>query len=295
MNLLAAILITAAAGSACGETCGICAPPPRYDLTIVEGDSGTGGVSVDMSPTGMAGVGFVLDARRSGLTALPHLNITGDDAWKQFPGKRVWGVVPVGVGTKPTNTDGAFEVTATGGGLAPFTFHLVIGSLVQPGPVKAGDVIVQQWNAGCGEREPKPLGAPDFQLIQDTHVSVLQSIQFAFKRRAYRVLLAGRVPPPIPPADINVPDLGPCLPSDFPRYSTVQTQRATSNTRFTLQTNSPQDLVFGFYKVNLDELDWRIESTAGWTIKFTRRSNFGIKGTVSVDSNGDVQVEFPVG
>ncbi|MEA2643196.1 MAG: hypothetical protein QOG08_222 [Chloroflexota bacterium] len=158
------------------------APPALYDLVLTEADSGKVGVS------GGRGVAFLLDARRDSLVTSPALVVKRiDDPLKQFPGKHAFAL--------PADQYGIFDVTAIGAGIAPFTFHVVIGLTL---PIRwphvsvlhRGDLVVQELLD-----EPPPLRSPTFNLVQDavaigTEGQLLGSSP-TFRRRAYRAAQLG--------------------------------------------------------------------------------------------------------
>jgi hypothetical protein len=274
-----------------GERCtgANCALPPRFDLVVTESDSGGAGISTGA----WSGVAFVLDSRRHQMATTPRLAVPqSGDSYRQFPGKSLFIVYPT--------RSGVFDVTATGGGMAAFTFHLVVGVSYPPWfsvVVHVGDIVVQEWGGGCGDGPPPALAAPAFALIQDesaVSTSVVRaSLQFAFKRRAYRVLQLTGWPAP-PSATPYAP--GVCLPASFPRYPLMQYSGAVSATcSWDIAANDAQAPVLAFYKSQLDQGDWRIVSLDGSTIAFRLRDNYGFRGVVTVYSNGIVHVYVAAG
>ena len=156
--------------------------PVRYDLVLSEADSGKAGIS-----TGQ-GVAFLLDGRRDRLVTSPELAVKSvDDPSKSFPGKHAFSL--------PAGPHGVFDVIATGAGLPPFTFHLVIGLLLPTHwphvtVVHRGDLVVQELLD-----EPPPLRSPTFDLVQDAvaigTAGQLPAGSSTFKRRAYRAVQLG--------------------------------------------------------------------------------------------------------
>jgi hypothetical protein len=178
---------------ACGQR-GVCrecaqyAPPPpsTYDLILTEAASGAAGIS-----TGQ-GVAFMLDARRDHLITSPVRTGISLDYSTLIAGKRVFTLVG--------GQYGVFEVTATGPGMAPFTFHITIGRrlpfLPRATVLRPGDLIVQEYPISMGPSyESTALGEPGFQLVQDV-VSLgaageLLKSSPAPARRAYRAVQPG--------------------------------------------------------------------------------------------------------
>jgi hypothetical protein len=166
-----------------------CVRPPgpvyasTYDLVLSESDSGSAGVS-----TG-EGVAFVLDRRRNHLWTSPRLDFKTDDAANQFRGKHLFAL--------PPGKWGVFDVTATGAGMAPFTYHLVVGVLAPRSywsplsVLHVGDIVVQQWGGGggCVSEPPQALVTPTFELLQSGVLA--PSLQFGLTRRAYRAVRLG--------------------------------------------------------------------------------------------------------
>jgi hypothetical protein len=186
MAAIAASVVTSACGERCGATGAMCAAPPSYDLVLTEADSGKAGVSLDR------GVAFLLDGHRDRLFTSPASTVmTVDDPFKQFPNRHAFAIVTAHVGV--------FEVTATGSGLASFTFHLVVGRRLSPqsgypgiNVLKRGDLVVQEYPLAYA---PLPLRSPTFELVQDA-VTVgteggLLSDAPAPTRRAYRAVQLG--------------------------------------------------------------------------------------------------------
>jgi hypothetical protein len=251
---------------------------------LTESDSGGSGISA-----GPFGTGFALDSRRDHVATSPKIDVRlAHDIYRQFPGMLLF--------VFPSGPSGVFDVTATGEGMAPFTFHLVVGILL-PYPayssvaVKVGDIVAQQWDVGCGEAPPPPLTAPVFELVQDesavSTTVVPATLQFTFNRRAYRVLqLTGW---PVPSATPYV--FGPCLPVGFPRYPLMTFPGSKSPTcTWDIPSNDSETHVFAFYETQLNQGDWRITSQEGSTITFREQMNYAFGGTVTVDSSGNVHV-----
>ena len=168
----------------CWPECAQYAPPPpaQYDLILTEADSGGVGVS-----TG-TGVAFLLDNRRDSLITSPALDVRPvSDLSTRHLSQRVFAIPPFQYGV--------FDVTASGVGMAPFTFHLTIGRLL-PFPHRAtvlhrGDLVVQEGGVSLGPNyQSTALAGPTFQLAQDV-VAVgaageLLKNKPAPARRAYR-------------------------------------------------------------------------------------------------------------
>jgi hypothetical protein len=194
ISLVLASIVASALAVACGgggqcfgesNGCGpqvYQAPPPVYDLVLTEADSGLVGVS------GGGGVAFMLDGRRDSLITSPALVVKRiDDPQKQFPGKQAFAL--------PADQYGVFDVTATGAGLAAFTFHVVIGRTL---PIRwphvtvlhRGDLVVQELLDN-----PPPLRSPTFDLVQDAvaigTAGQLPGVSPTFPRRAYRAAELG--------------------------------------------------------------------------------------------------------
>ncbi len=273
-----------------GERCpaASCSQPPRFDLVVTESDSGGAGISTGA----WSGVAFVLDSRRHQLATTPRLAVPqSGDSYRQFPGKSLFIVYP--------NASGVFDIAATGGGMAAFTFHLVVGVGYPPWftvHVHVGDIVVQDWNAACGDGPPPALTTPAFELVQGeflvTGTLVPASLQFNFKRRAYRVLqLTGW---PAPPSETPyVPAR--CLPTGFPRYPLMTYPGGKSPTcTWDIPANDSGENVFKFYKAQLNQGEWRIVSIEGSTITFTDHLNYIFGGTVTVNSSGNVHVTVGV-
>jgi hypothetical protein len=278
------------AAAACTQHCpeaGACAMPPRFDLVVTEADSGGAGIS-----TGdFSGVAFVLDRRRDRLATTPSLAvIQSGDSYRQFPGTSLFIFSP--------KTSGVFDLTATGGGMAPFTVRLVVG-VVLPSPayssvaVNPGDVVVQEWNEACGDPPPPALAAPAFELVQGefsvTRTLVPASLQFTFKRRAYRVLsLTGW---PVPSA---TPYAGICVPDGFPRYPSMMSPGGESRTcSWDIPTNDSEEHVLAFYKTLLNQGAWRIVSVDGSIISF--RADYRPGGVLTVYPDGHVHLYVAAG
>jgi hypothetical protein len=291
-NLKIALLLVSALGVFAAASCihencagATCAAPARFNLVLTESDSGGAGISTGE----LSGVAFALDSGREHVTTSPSLAVKmADDTYRQFPDKRLF--------VFPPGRTGVFEITATGGSMAAFTFHLVVGVLL-PWPayssvnVRVGDIVVQQWGGGCGDGPPPALAAPAFDLIEDASPGsttlVPASLQFALKRRAYRVVqLTGW---PVPSATPYV--FAKCLPVGFPRYPLMTYPGGKSPTcSWDVPSNDSEEHVFTFYKAQLNQGEWRIASIEGSTITFTERLNYGFGGTVTVDSTGTVHV-----
>jgi hypothetical protein len=170
---------------ACGEHCGnpgaTCSTAPFYDLVLTEADSGKAGITLG------GGVAFLLDGRRDRLVTSPVVTVHPlGDPLKQFPGMHAFAIYG--------GLAGVFDVTATGPGLAPFTFHLVAGGLLQTGftVLKPGALVVQEYPPAA---QPTDLRSPTFELVQDA-VAVgfkggLLSQTPAPTRRAYRAAQPG--------------------------------------------------------------------------------------------------------
>lgn len=289
--LLVSALAVFAAASCTHENCAgaMCAGPARFNLVLTESESGGAGIS-----TGdLEGVAFALDSRREHVMASPSLAVKmAGDPFRLFPGKRLF--------VFPPGRTGVFDITATGGSMAAFTFRLVVGVLV-PWPayssvlVRVGDIVVQQWGGGCDDGPPPALTAPAFHLIQDesaVSTSVVPpSLQFAFERRAYRVVQLIDWP-----VMQSRPYVGPCLPAGFPRYPLMQSAGGESATcSWDIAADDSQAQVLAFYKSQLDQGDWRIVSVNGSTIAFRLRDNYGFRGVVTVYSNGIVHVYLAAG
>jgi hypothetical protein len=285
------------AAAACAQHCpgaGACALPPRFDLVVTESDSGGAGIS-----TGdFSGVAFVLDSRRNKLVTSPPLAVTRDrDPYKQFPGRSLFIFYPAELlNGRWVGLTGVFDVTATGGGMAPFTFHLVVGVALQSPSyssvaVNPGDLVVQEWNEACGDPPPPGLAAPAFELVQGefsvTRTLVPASLQFTFKRRAYRVLqLTGW---PVPSAR---PYAGICVPDGFPRYpSMVSAGGASGTCSRDIATNDSEEHVLAFYKTQLNQGAWRIVSVDGSIISFRYAPN----SVLTMYPDGHVLTVYPDG
>ena len=184
MLLLAAFVVsflTFACGEPCGNSGATCKAAPFYDLVLTEADSGKAGITLG------GGVAFLLDGRRDGLVTSPVVAVHPiDDSLKQFPGMHAFAIYG--------GLTGVFDVTATGSGLAPFTFHLVAGALLQSGfaVVKPGALVVQEYPVAA---QPADLRSPTFELVQDA-VAIgfkggLLSHTPAPTRRAYRAAQPG--------------------------------------------------------------------------------------------------------
>lgn len=285
-----------AAASCDGERCSAanCALPPRFDLVVSESESGGAGIS-----TGdFSGVAFVLDSRRNKLVTSPPLAVTRDrDPYKQFPGRSLFIFYPAELlNGRWVDRTGLFDVTATGGGMAPFTFHLVVGvALWSPSyssvAVNPGDLVVQEWNEACGDPTPPALAAPAFELVQGefsvTRTLVPASLQFTFKRRAYRVLqLTGW---PVPSAR---PYAGICVPEGFPRYPSMVSAGGESGTcSRDIATNDSEEHVLAFYKTQLNQGAWRIVSVNGSIISF----RYAPDGVLTMYPDGHELTVYPDG
>jgi hypothetical protein len=281
------------AAAACTQHCpgaGACAMPPRFDLVVTEADSGGAGISTAESDY----VAFVLDSRRDQLATTPRQVVTkSGDSYGQFPGQSLFIFYP--------RTSGVFDITATGGGMAPFTFHLIVGVL-RPYPASSsvllnvGDIVVEQWNAACGDGPPPALNAPAaFDLIQDQYAvsttTVPAILQFTLKRRAYRVLqqLTGWPVPTATPFSAGI-----CLPTGFPRYPLMQSMGGVSATcTWEMAANDSQAAVLAFYKSLLNQGGWHVDSATGSTIAFTQR--YAFRGSLTVSSDGVVHVHVAAG
>ena len=267
----------------------MCAGAPSYDLIYTEADSGSIGISVGETAA------FVLDPRRDHLTASPGLRVRADHLWNQIPGKHVWAVDVIDRGNKTpfySGPGGVFTITATGSGLAPFSFELIYGQLddgTSMSRIDTGEIVVQEWGGGCGTKPPKSLTAPDFSLVQDASPSSLQKTQFAWMRRAYR---AQRLTQLQLTGEHDYAD-GPCLPHDFPRYPSMQSTGGQSRTcTWDIDTNGQPDNVLSFYKSQLNVVSWRVISVDGSTIAFRRQDNDGYRGVVIVMPGGSVHISF---
>jgi hypothetical protein len=273
-----------------GERCPAanCSLPPRFDLVVTESDSGEAGISIGA----WSGIAFVLDRRRDQLaTTAPRLAVTqSGDIYRQFPGNSLFIFYP--------RTSGVFDVTATGGGLALFTFHLVVGYLLpytghSSVAVNPGDVVVQEWNEACGDPPPPALAAPAFELVQGefsvTRTLVPASLQFTFKRRAYRALsLTGWSAPSA------TPYAGICVPDGFPRYpSMVSAGGKSTNCSWDIPTNDSEGHVLAFYKTHLNQGGWRIVSADGSIISFS--ADFADHGVLTVYPDGHVHLYIATG
>jgi hypothetical protein len=287
--LLVSTLGVVAAASCVHSDCAAatCVSSPRFNLVLTESDSGGAGISTG----GLSGVAFALDNRRDHMTTSPKLAVTTPgDPYHLFEGRQLFVI--------PPEHKGVFDVTATGGSMAAFTFHLVVGALYPPWssvPVHVGDIVVQQWGGGCGDGPPPALPAPAFDLIQDGYTGstnlVPARLQFAYTRRAYRVVQLTDWP--VMPSR---PYVGPCLPAGFPRYPLMQSTGGESATcSWDIAANDSQAQVLAFYKSQLDQGDWRIVSVNGSTIAFSLRDNYGFRGVVTVYSNGIVHVYLAAG
>jgi hypothetical protein len=302
-KLNAAVLVVCTLGlvavaSCQGERCPAanCALPPRFDLVVTESDSGGAGIS-----TGdFSGVAFVLDSRRNKLVTTPPLALTRDrDPYKQFPGRSLFIFYPAELRNgRWVGLTGAYDVTATGGGKAPFTFHLVVGLLLpykdqSPVAVNPGDVVVQEWNEACGDPTPPALAAPAFELVQGessvTRTLVPASLQFTFKRRAYRALsLTGWS------VLSATPSAGICVPDGFPRYPSMTSVGGMSSTcSWDIPTNDSEEHVLAFYKTQLNQGPWRIVSVDGSIISL--RSDDVDHGVLTVFADGHVHLYIATG
>ncbi len=187
-SIVASVLTVACGGGLCrgmaaGCGPGLYQPPPAlYDLVLTEADSGRVGVS------GGRGVAFLLDGRRDSLITSPALAVNRiDDPQKEFPGKHAFGL--------PAGQYGVFDVTATGEGIVPFTFHVVIGRTLpiqwpQVTVLHRGDLVVQEVYV-----QPDRLRGPAFDLVQDA-VTIGAAGQLldnrpSLMRRAYRAAQPG--------------------------------------------------------------------------------------------------------
>lgn len=188
-SIVASVLtIACGGGEHCPQPGAACGTKPQYDLVLTEADSGKAGVSMG------GGVAFLLDGRRDRLVTSPALGVkTIDDPYNQFPGKHAFAL--------PTYQDGVFDVVATGTGIAPFTFHVVIGRLMPVGSTQVtllhrGDLVVEQYQSSLGPNDqPSALRGPAFDLVQDA-VTVgaegrILGNQPAMTRRAYRAAQFG--------------------------------------------------------------------------------------------------------
>ena len=160
--LLLAAIVTPFLTLACNENCSnpgaSCSTSPSYDLVLTEADSGKSGISAGYSN----GIAFLLDGRRARLVTTPVLPVKAiDDPYGQFPGRHAFAIW--------TSALGVFDVTATGAGLPPFTFHLVIGRGISPTftVLNLGEVVVQQWTQGTGPPPSPAFGPQLFELIQE--------------------------------------------------------------------------------------------------------------------------------
>lgn len=183
--LVLAAIVTSFLTFACGEPCGnpgaTCSTSPSYDLVLTEADSGKAGISLD------GAVAFLLDSRRDRLVTSPVVVVHPiNDPLNQFPGMHAFAIYG--------GLAGLFDVTATGAGITPFTFHLVAGRLLQTGfrVLKPGDLVVQEYPPAA---QPTDLRSPTFELVQDA-VTVgskggLLSHTPTPTRRAYRAAQAG--------------------------------------------------------------------------------------------------------
>jgi hypothetical protein len=155
---IAASLLTFGCGESCGPPGASCSSPPIYDLVLTEADSGKAGVSAGYGQ----GVAFLLDGRRARLVTTPVLPVKAvDDPYKQFPGRHAFAIW--------TSTLGVFDVTATGAGIPPFTFHLVIGRGISPTftVLSLGDVVIQEYASATGPPVSPAFGSPLFELVQE--------------------------------------------------------------------------------------------------------------------------------
>jgi hypothetical protein len=126
--LLVSALGVFAAASCIHEPCAgaTCAAPARFDLVLTESDSGGAGISTGE----LSGVAFALDSGREHVTTSPSLAVKmADDTYRQFPDKRLF--------VFPPGRTGVFEITATGGSMAAFTFTSLsascfLGRLIHP-------------------------------------------------------------------------------------------------------------------------------------------------------------------
>jgi hypothetical protein len=133
-------------------------------------------------------VAFLLDGRRDDLVTSPALPVKRiDDPQKQFPRKHAFAL--------PADQYGVFDVTAGGAGIAPFTFHLVIGRTLpiqwpQVTVLHRGDLVVQELLG-----QPERLRGPAFDLVQDAvtigTLGQLLDNRPAPIRRAYRAAQPG--------------------------------------------------------------------------------------------------------
>jgi hypothetical protein len=182
---IVASLLTFACGENCQNPGATCSTSPRYDLVLTEADSGKTGVSAGYDQ----GVAFLLDGRRDRLVTSPVLSVKAiEDPYKQFPGQHAFAIW--------TSQLGVFDLAATGAGIPPFTFHLVIGRGLDTGfnVLNLGEVVIQQYPPGPNQ-PPPTLPGPTFELIQDA-VTVgsqggLLSTAPTPKRRAYRAVQLG--------------------------------------------------------------------------------------------------------
>ncbi len=171
---------------AVGVSCGV---PARYDLILTEAESGKTGISDG------EGVAFLLDGRRDRLMTSPALAVkTIDDPYKQFPGKHAFAL--------PTYQDGVFDVTANGVGMAPFTFHLVVGERLpfatgnKVTVLHRGDLVIEENQASVGPTDlPSALRGPAFELVQSAVTTGAQGELLSNRpvqpRRAYRAAQLG--------------------------------------------------------------------------------------------------------
>jgi hypothetical protein len=136
-------------------------------------------------------VAFLLDGRRDHLVTSPKLAVAAiDDPYKQFAGKHAF--------TVPDTQYGVFDVTATGRGIGPFTFHLVIGEggRIQSYGGRQATMVLQKGELIVQEYPPITLPRPAFELVQDAVAvgaegGLLDSNQPVPTRRAYRAAQLG--------------------------------------------------------------------------------------------------------
>jgi hypothetical protein len=81
---------------------------------------------------------------------------------------------------------------------------------------------------------------------------------------------------------------GSCLPDDFPRYPLAKSVAITGPGQCNedMSLPDPPAQVLAFYRLHLNEGDWRVVSEHASEIKYVRRSDSAISGSVKVDRSG---------
>jgi hypothetical protein len=84
-----------------------------------------------------------------------------------------------------------------------------------------------------------------------------------------------------------------CLGDDFPRYPLAQTVSENLQTcQVDMVSKDSQSQIVDFYRIRLDEGDWRVVSVKGWSITFARRTNPATGGTLDAQPGGGIHVQM---